>query len=58
LPAIAGRPPDPTRRAPGCAFAPRCVRAEEHCRLARPPLTADAHQFACWRPLDVPAEAA
>src|SRR6185437_3384868 len=48
LPAIAGRPPDPTRRAPGCAFAPRCGRAEEHCRLAKPPLTAELHQFACF----------
>ncbi|MBN9562450.1 MAG: ABC transporter ATP-binding protein [Alphaproteobacteria bacterium] len=51
LPAIAGRPPDPTRRPPGCAFAARCDRAEEDCRAARPPLTAEAHQFACLHPL-------
>jgi peptide/nickel transport system ATP-binding protein len=58
LPAIAGRPPDPTRRPPGCAFAPRCDRAEEDCRAVRPPLEGGSHQFACLHPLRVPAEAA
>jgi peptide/nickel transport system ATP-binding protein len=56
LPAISGRPPDPTRPAPGCAFAPRCRYADEHCRSAKPGLSpADAfgHQFACWHPLGV-----
>ncbi len=51
LPAIAGRPPDPTRRPPGCAFAPRCDRAEERCRAIRPPLGGGSHQFACLYPL-------
>ena len=32
LPAIAGRPPDPTRPLTGCSFAPRCRYADERCR--------------------------
>jgi len=55
LPAIAGRPPDPTRPLPGCSFAPRCPRAERACREAKPPLAgSEAHVFACWRPLPSP----
>ncbi len=54
LPAIAGRPPDPTRPLPGCSFAPRCRYADERCREAKPPL-ADPEQsgasYACWHPL-------
>ena len=54
LPAIAGRPPDPTRPLPGCSFAPRCGRADAQCREAKPPL-ADPEQagslYACWHPL-------
>ncbi len=56
LPAIPGRPPDPTRPLPGCAFAPRCPRVAETCRRAKPPLagpTGDPHLFACWRPLQL-----
>jgi len=52
LKAIAGLPPDPTRRSPGCAFAPRCPRSAARCREAAPPLAGDGqHQFACWNPL-------
>jgi peptide/nickel transport system ATP-binding protein len=54
LPAIAGLPPDPTRKVPGCAFEPRCRRASERCRCERPPLAAVArgpHAVACWHPL-------
>jgi peptide/nickel transport system ATP-binding protein len=53
LPAIAGRPPDPTRRSPGCAFAPRCRYADGQCREAAPLLGASdgGAQFACWHPL-------
>jgi len=54
LPAIAGRPPDPTRPLPGCSFAPRCARADLGCRAAKPPLAgppADTHQCACFHPL-------
>ncbi|MEI6201754.1 MAG: oligopeptide/dipeptide ABC transporter ATP-binding protein, partial [Enhydrobacter sp.] len=54
LPAIAGRPPDPTRPLPGCSFAPRCRYADDECRSAKPPLI-DPHKvgglYACWHPL-------
>ena len=54
LPAIAGRPPDPTRPLPGCSFAPRCRYADGQCRAAKPPL-ADPEGvgalYACWHPL-------
>ena len=54
LAAISGRPPDPTRPLPGCAFAPRCRFAIERCARERPPLTdaaASGHWFACWNPI-------
>ena len=54
LPAIAGRPPDPTRPLAGCSFEPRCRYADQRCRLAKPPL-ADPERagtlYACWHPL-------
>jgi oligopeptide/dipeptide ABC transporter ATP-binding protein len=48
---IEGAPPDPARRPPGCAFAPRCfaARAEAGCTTTRPLLTEDAHAAACHR---------
>ncbi|GAA4729198.1 dipeptide/oligopeptide/nickel ABC transporter permease/ATP-binding protein [Phytohabitans rumicis] len=50
LATIPGRPPDPARRPPGCAFAPRCDRADERCATDRPPLTVHSgqHKVACW----------
>ena len=61
LPAIAGRPPDPTRPLPGCSFAPRCRYADELCHGTKPEL-ADPDQagslFACWHPLGAPSGAA
>jgi peptide/nickel transport system ATP-binding protein len=54
LRAISGLPPDPTRPRRGCAFAPRCGYASEHCRRERPPLSdvdCRQHQFACWHPI-------
>ncbi len=54
LPAIAGRPPDPTRPMPGCSFAPRCKYADSQCRDAKPPLIDPAQEgahYACWHPL-------
>ena len=54
LKTVAGRPPDPTRRIPGCAFAPRCKYAVERCRFETPPLAgpdASGHWYACWLPL-------
>jgi peptide/nickel transport system ATP-binding protein len=54
LPAIAGRPPDPTRPLPGCSFAPRCKYADGQCHGSKPPLADPAHSgalYACWHPL-------
>jgi peptide/nickel transport system ATP-binding protein len=53
LAAIAGLPPDPTRRVPGCAFAPRCPYVGARCRDEKPPLAFEGtvHRFACWHPL-------
>jgi peptide/nickel transport system ATP-binding protein len=56
LPAISGRPPDPTRPMPGCSFAPRCRYADDRCRAAKPGLSAPdmaRHQFACFHPLGI-----
>ncbi len=54
---IPGRPPRPGRWPAGCAFAPRCERAQEDCTTAPPPLAelAPAHHAACIHPV---AEAA
>lgn len=35
---ILGEVPSPTNPPPGCAFHPRCVRAEERCSIESPPL--------------------
>ena len=44
--------PDPLSPPPGCAFAPRCPRASEICRSARPAFeTVDNHGVACHHPL-------
>ena len=54
LPAIAGRPPDPTRPLPGCSFAPRCRYADELCHGTKPTLDdpdRNGSLFACWHPL-------
>ena len=61
LPTIAGQPPRPGEDVEGCAFAPRCPRAAERCRLERPPLEAigrddglrgeDLRRVACHFPL-------
>ena len=60
LPAISGRPPDPTRPLKGCSFSPRCRYAVARCRAEKPALEAaetSAHQFACFHPIGVHAEA-
>ncbi len=46
--------PDPLNPPPGCAFAPRCARATERCRIEAPNLTAmeDDQLAACHHPLD------
>src|SRR5262249_30028892 len=61
LPAIAGRPPDPTRPLPGCSFAPRCRYADEVCTGTKPPLEdpeGAGALYACWHPLGRAASAA
>ncbi len=58
LPAISGRPPDPTRPIKGCSFSPRCRYAVARCHAEKPELTAaetPAHQFACFHPIEMPA---
>ncbi len=47
---IAGFPPSVTGRPAGCAFAPRCPFAVEHCRTAVPPREeiAPGHDTACF----------
>ena len=58
LPAISGRPPDPTRPLKGCSFSPRCKYAWAQCQIEKPRLEdADSpgHQYACFRPLNTEA---
>jgi peptide/nickel transport system ATP-binding protein len=55
---IPGLPPDLSDPPDGCRFAPRCHLATDKCRKDEPPLEAGAggHAFACWHPVDGPAE--
>jgi peptide/nickel transport system ATP-binding protein len=46
--AIPGQVPDPRRRPPGCAFAPRCTRAAPDCTKLAPRLGAAG--VACFHP--------
>jgi peptide/nickel transport system ATP-binding protein len=58
LPAISGRPPDPTRPIQGCSFSPRCRYAEGPCHGDKPPLTGAGtadHQYACFHPIQIAA---
>ncbi|WP_067144109.1 dipeptide/oligopeptide/nickel ABC transporter permease/ATP-binding protein [Microtetraspora malaysiensis] len=50
---IPGRPPHASDLPPGCAFAPRCGRADDRCRQARPELadSGGGGAVACWHPL-------
>jgi peptide/nickel transport system ATP-binding protein len=54
LPAIPGSPPDLAHLPPGCAFAPRCVLANDQCRTIAP--TSDdvssGHTVRCHRAAD------
>ena len=47
---ITGLVPSLTHEIPGCAFAPRCGLATEHCRIERPPLidAGGGHHVACF----------
>ena len=56
LPAISGRPPDPTRPLRGCSFSPRCRYAVARCQTEKPALTeaeSRDHQYACFHPIEV-----
>jgi peptide/nickel transport system ATP-binding protein len=52
-PALAGEPPSPFAPPPGCAFHPRCPRAQGLCRETRPTLApvAAVRKAACHFPL-------
>jgi len=49
---IPGMVPPLSNLPPGCAFAPRCPRADEHCAAENPPYEEKAagHWAACWHP--------
>jgi oligopeptide/dipeptide ABC transporter ATP-binding protein len=51
---IPGRPPDLTRLAQGCPFAPRCPHVTSRCESEHPRLEsvsgAEGHEFRCWNP--------
>ncbi len=52
LPTLAGQPPRPGEVLQACAFAPRCSRAADRCRMERPELVGPADaQVACHFPL-------
>jgi oligopeptide/dipeptide ABC transporter ATP-binding protein len=53
LPAIGGAPP--TDVLPGCAFAPRCPLADDHCRSEEPtPQDTGGHLVSCHRSAELP----
>ena len=49
---IPGMVPPLTKLPPGCAFAPRCARADDRCRTDYPPYEekSGGHWAACWHP--------
>ena len=57
---IAGAPPGPDDRPPGCGFSPRCRYVTEACREAPPPLVdlGGGHLSACLHHARLAAEAA
>jgi peptide/nickel transport system permease protein len=56
LPSIPGSPPSLQETPPGCRFAPRCTRAEAHCREEVPALRrVDAGQMVACHLVDVAA---
>lgn len=49
---IPGTVPPPDAWPAGCAFWPRCARAQDRCRREQPPASgADARRCACWNPV-------
>ncbi len=57
---IPGTVPNPKHLPKGCSFSPRCPRAEDGCREARPPLLAldNGRKLACFNPVPPVAKTA
>lgn len=49
---LEGELPSPLNVPDGCAFAPRCWKAQLRCRGERPEMEGDIHQVACFFPED------
>jgi dipeptide transport system ATP-binding protein len=50
---LSGEPPSPLAPPPGCAFAPRCPRAQDRCRQTEPALEPlDGVEVACFFPVN------
>ncbi|MFZ1468720.1 MAG: dipeptide ABC transporter ATP-binding protein [Paracoccaceae bacterium] len=47
---LTGELPSPLALPKGCAFAPRCWKAQDRCRAERPLLTGTSHATACFFP--------
>ncbi|TRD23302.1 ABC transporter ATP-binding protein [Palleronia caenipelagi] len=47
---LQGELPSPLAVPPGCAFAPRCWKAQDKCRAERPQMTGEAQPAACFFP--------
>ncbi len=47
---LEGELPSPLNLPRGCAFSPRCWKAQDRCRSERPELAGDEHQVACFFP--------
>ena len=49
---LKGELPSPLNMPTGCAFHPRCWKAQERCRVEVPELAGAGRQVACHFPLD------
>lgn len=49
---LEGELPSPLNMPKGCAFSPRCAKAQEKCRVERPVLDKKAQSVACFYPED------
>ncbi|CAM5672131.1 ABC transporter ATP-binding protein [Streptomyces aurantiogriseus] len=59
LPTLPGTPPAPGELPPGCAFAPRCPLATDHCRSEEPETRElDGRLVACHHPDRIPDDTA
>lgn len=51
---LEGELPSPLSHPEGCAFAPRCYKAQENCHAIRPGLSSETHSVACFYPENAP----